>query len=110
VIVSSLATQTITVLRAGTVTDHGTTVPDWTAATTHDVAGCSVQPATGREERTNRDAITSVWRVYGPSGADVRDSDRVRWGGVDYDIDGPVQRWSVGFLDHIEFALRAVAG
>jgi hypothetical protein len=105
-----LATQTITVVRPGTVTDHGTTVPDWTSPATHDVAGCSVQPSSGSENRTNRDAITTTWRVFAPSSADILPTDRVRWGAVDHDIDGPLQRWSVGFLDHIEFTLRAVAG
>lgn len=107
---ASFATQTVTVWRAGSLTDHGTTVPDWSAATAHPVAGCSFQPSSGGEDRTNRDAITTLATVYAPAGADIADADRIEFGGVTYDIDGPVRRWQTGVLDHLEVSLRAVAG
>lgn len=106
----AFATQTLTVLRAGTVSDHGTNVPDWTAATPHAVTGCSVQPAVGSEDQTNRDAVTITATLYGPADADIVHTDRVQYGGVTYEVNGPVRRWASGVLDHIEVSLRAVTG
>lgn len=106
----AFATQTITVLRATTITDHGNTVESWTSPASHTVTGCSVQPARGDENRTNRDAITTDLIVYAPATADVLDDDRVLYGGVTYDIDGPVQRWQTGVLDHIKIPLRRTEG
>lgn len=105
-----LASQIVTVVRAGVAVDHGATVLDWAAATTHTVAGCSFQPTSGSEDRINRDAVTTVATVYAPAGADVTDTDRIRFGGLTYDIDGPVRRWAVGLLDHLEIPLKAVEG
>jgi len=106
----AFATQTVTVVRAGTTNDHGAQVADWTAATTHQVAGCSIQPAAGSEDQTNRDAVTTTASLYGPVDADILDTDRIQYGGVTYEVNGPVRRWASGVLDHTEATLRAVTG
>lgn len=105
-----LATQTVTVRRAGTASDHGNTIADWSAATEHTINGCSVQPAGGVEDPINRDSVTTLWHVYAPAGADVQDTDRIVVYGELYEVDGPVRRWATGLLDHVEFDLKAVTG
>lgn len=106
----TFATQTVTVQRAGLVTDHGAQVPDWTNPTVHAVTGCSVQPAGGSEDRVNRDAVTTQFTLYAPLDADVRATDRVVFDGVTFEVDGPPRRWATGVLDHIEANLRVVNG
>lgn len=106
----AFAAQTVTVLRAGAITDHGATVADWNAAASHTVPGCSVQPASGGEDQVNRDAVTTGATLYAPADADIVDTDRIQYSGVTYDVAGPVRRWQTGVLDHLEVSLRAVAG
>lgn len=106
----TFAAQTVTVLRATTVTDHGSERRNWSSPTLHDIAGCVVVPVVGAEDEAHRDAITTVQIVHAPVGADVVDTDRVRVAGVVYDIDGPVRRFESGVLDHLEIPLRHVEG
>lgn len=104
----SFATQSVTVLRAGTITDHGATVQDWSNPVAHAITGCSVQPGGGAEDLLHGDVITILYTIFAPLDADVVDTDRVVVGGVAYDIDGPVKRWETGVLDHIEVPLKGV--
>lgn len=101
---ASIATQVITILRPQMIVDHGTSVPDWTLppAETVNVPGCSVQPATGSDNRTNRDAIESVWDVWVPLGTVVGVFDRVIVDGYSsfLIIDGQPEYWGVGRLEH----------
>lgn len=99
------APDTITILRPVMVDDRGTLVPDWSQppAETVSVEGCSVQPQTGADDRSQRDALSSVFVVYAPPETDVGAFDQVL---VD-DYSAPLKttgeplRWSVGFLDHV---------
>lgn len=108
------ATDTVTVLRVGTATDrYGDTVAgDWTSATATAITQCRIQPAAGPEDTVDRDQITRRWLLFAPADADIRASDRVRWQGVDYDIDGELRRWNspTGRLAHIEADLLRVDG
>lgn len=103
-------TQTVTVWRAPTTTDHRNTIRDWANAVSHVVDGCSVQPATGSANRVGREAITTKWVVYAPDGADVLASDRVEVNGTRYDVDGSIRLWQTGVLDHVEIPLKDVEG
>lgn len=100
-----LAPDTITILRPVMIDDRGTLVPDWSQppAETVNVAGCSVQPQTNADERSQRDALSSVFVVYAPPGTIVGAFDRVLV--TDYEsplmITGEPTRWTIGFLDHV---------
>ena len=98
--------------------ERGDELPDWNNTTEHDIAGCSVQPMateevhfTGRQSSTGgvaRYAFITRWIVYGPTEADVLPTDRVRWGGAVYDVEGQIQRWPspTGDLNHVAFEIR----
>jgi Phage head-tail joining protein. len=105
--------DTVTVVRAELVDDgYGNQVPDWANAARHVVLGCRVQPERGSEYTLDRDAIVTRWRLFAPAAADIRDTDRIEYEGVTYDIDGSVERWPspTGRLAHIEARLVRTEG
>lgn len=108
----SFAVDTIVILTGATVTDHGNTVVDWTAPTAVTQTGCRVQPLTGAENLIGRDEVLTRWRLLTPPDAPLSPANRVRWDGVDYEIDGPiqVQPSPTGTLTHIEAVLKLVEG
>lgn len=110
----SWAKDTVIVVRAATVADrYGNQVRDWATASRTDVPGCSVQPLDMAEQVSpDRDAVTTRWRLFAPAGVDVAATDRISWGGVDYEVDGDPQRWQspTGGLAHLEVVLRRVEG
>ncbi len=108
----SLGPHTLTLLRAGFVTDpYGNegTERDWANATRTDVDGCSVQPAGADEYAVDREAVTVRYRAFLPGQVDVESTDRVEFKGESYDIDG-VERWDFTPLGHTALILRRVEG
>jgi hypothetical protein len=109
-----VASQTVTRLRAPVATDtHGDAYTNWDSPVTLTISGCSVQPVTGDEYNLGRESVTSRWNLFAPPGADLRSSDRVRHDGVDYEIDGSVQKWADttgAGLDHLFCLLKKVEG
>ena len=105
----TFATQTVTVIRPGSTTDHGVAVFDWTDAPEHDIDGCTVQPVAGAVNRVGRDEVASRALLVAPSGADIQVSDRVRVGGTTFDIED-LRVFETGVLDHVEANLVKVEG
>lgn len=102
-----LGSQVVTVLRAtATEDDYGNPVRDWTTAAVVEVRGCSLQPLTGAEVTIGRDTVVPRWRLWAPAGTDLLASDRVRYDGVAYEVDGEPQRWDFPPLSHVEALLR----
>jgi hypothetical protein len=108
----SFLTQTITRVRPVYTTERGDQVADWTNATTTDLTGWRLQPLVGEELLGLRDAVTRRWKAFGPPGVDVTELDRIRYAGVEYEVDGFVQRWPspTGVLAHTELILKRVEG
>lgn len=103
----NLGSHTVTVLRAPLVEDaYGNEEPDWGSATSTVVDGCSVQPQVGAEATVGRDTVVSRWQLFAPDGTDLLATDRIRWQGVDYEVDTEVQRWDFPPLSHIVALLR----
>lgn len=107
-----LGTQSVDRLRGTDAEDeYHNTQTDWTDPDELPISGCSVQPGGGSQVTDSREAITTLFTVWAPLGADVLDTDRIRHAGTVYDIDGSVDRWEVGSdLDHLVIRLKAVAG
>lgn len=105
-----LGNHTITVVRAPLVTDpYGNegTERDWDNAAEHQVQGCSVQGQPSAEFTRDRDLVVIRKEVYAPPEADLLASDRVRWDGATYDVDGQPQREVHGtHVDHLYALLR----
>lgn len=112
----SWASDVVTVVRAPVVVDrYNNEVRDWDNATRATVGGCSVQPldsSGGLAITPGRDAVVTRWRLFAPDGVDLLPTDRIGWQGVDYEVDGDLERWSSpsGGLAHAEVLLRRVEG
>lgn len=106
-----LLRDTVTRLRgtAGTGS-YGSDEIDWSSPTELDMS-CEFQPMTTDEEVALQQRTESFWRVFLPAGADVLATDRLRFDGVDYEIDGEPRRWRMnGREHHVELVVTRVVG
>lgn len=105
--------EVVTRLRAPVAGDrYGDEARNWDAAAELDIPGGRVVPQAGAENAVGRDQIVRRWTYYGPYDADLLASDRVRYAGDVYEIDGEVRRWrsASGNLAHLECDLLLVQG
>lgn len=73
------------------------------------VTGCSVQPGAGGEFDDQREATTTLFTVWAPLDPRVFDTDRIRYDGTVYAVDGQVARWDFT-PGHQVIRLKAVSG
>lgn len=108
----SFATDTVTVIRAARYTERGDEVLDWENAAEHDVDRCRWQPGGGTDLEGRRRGVAGTANLYAPLGADITEDDRIRFGGVVYEIEGPLSPWrsATGALAHTEIALKVHRG
>lgn len=109
---SSIKTDTVTVLTAGTVTDRGTVFPDWSSPTETTVADCRVQPVRGEEALAfARQGVKDWRRLFGPADMTLTTEDRVRWDGKDFEVESVMEFDSpTGAVAHIEAVLYLMEG
>lgn len=69
--------ETITVKRAPTIEERGSSVRDWKNAKSHIVAGCSVQVSSSTGNIEDREGAAETVTILAPPGADIRKGDRV---------------------------------
>lgn len=107
-----LGPHSVSVLRAGTkAADYGNgTQPDWEQVTETVVAGCSAQPLPAPENTVDRDNVSHRWLVWMPGDTDIKATDRVVYGGAEYDVDGEPDRWDFTPLSHVVVRLRRSEG
>lgn len=105
-----LGGHTITVVRPPQRGRNGDPVPGTGSET--DVDGCSIQPRTSDELTGQRNTVITGLIAYIPAGADIRPTDRIRWRGDLYAVDGDPTVWDdlAGTQDHVEVLLRRVTG
>jgi hypothetical protein len=109
-------TDTVTVLRAGTTVDrYGDTVLDWDNPTETEVEHCKVNPAAGQDDPgrlDDRAGLTKRWVMSAPRHVDIRSTDRIRWSGIDFEIEGEVLPWDspYGGASHLLIQLVRVEG
>lgn len=109
----SFCQQSITRLRPGTKTSRGSTIPDWSVATSATISGCSIQPAsTSLSEDGRVLGIMDGLTAYLPNGADVQAGDHIVYDGETYEIAGEPRVWvsPTGIRDHILLNLRRYSG
>lgn len=111
----SFSSDTITRVRPGIQTVRGQDIPDWSTppATTKDIAGCSVQPAsTSLSEDGRILGIMDGLTVYCPPGADVQAGDHIIFNSETYEINGEPRAWksATGMVSHIQLNLKRYSG
>jgi len=89
----------VTRLRAPAVAGpDGISVPDWDSAEAGwnkvDYTGCQFQPLSSTEDVVAQQRTESTHRAFMPAGADVLATDRLRYRGIDYQVDGEPERWA----------------
>jgi hypothetical protein len=77
-----------------------------------DITGCSVQPTSATESTDRGDLLITSMTVYLPAGTDLLATDRARWLGDVYEVDGAPARWrdDLGTEDHVQAQLKLVQG
>ena len=89
---------------------YGDATLDWANPARKSISGCHWQPVIGEEISTDRSAVISRWRWWGPLDADVTDQDRIEVDGIQYRIDGSVEEWRALGLDHKTALCRRTSG
>lgn len=103
----SFAKHTVGVLSAGTITDRGKEVPDWSTATSEPLTGCMMQPASVRENELHRDFLEAQWVLYAPADAPITGDNRIEWRGDVYEVVGFPLPWVPGLsVDHTVVYLK----
>lgn len=108
----SFCNDTITRIRPGQKESRGSIIPDWTTATTKDIEGCSMQPASTSLSQDGRVlGLLDEYTLFLPADADIQAGDRVQFKGQVFEIDGEVRVQPAALrLDHIELRLRSHKG
>lgn len=109
-----LGVETVIILQPVRITDRGTDLPDWTQspASSTTVDGCSVQPEPGTESLGERQQSEIRLTAWIPGLPPITEQSAVTWRGVDYQVDGPPQRWidPLERLTHTRVNLTHVRG
>jgi head-tail adaptor len=119
-VIGRMLTGSVTILRAAPVADRygseSSRQRDWSTAT-ETAARAHVQPGTGQpgvsgETTGDRDRVTTSIRVWLPAGTDITATDRIRYDGDVYEVDGQPLKWKPprGRTTHIEVIARSVKG
>lgn len=110
----SWANQSVVIIRPGSKTLRGSTVPDWEHTSDPvTVGGCSVQPATTSLSEDGRVlGITDGMTAYLPNGTDVQAGDHIVFDGDTYEINGEPRTWTspTGMVSHILLNLVRYSG
>jgi len=85
-----MPTVDVTRLRAGTINDHGDTIPDWDNVTEVTIADATLQPLTGDELLEHRDAAKTMLKIWVPAWTGIRDTDRIRVDAVNTVLSTPL--------------------
>ena len=111
----SFFNQTITRIRPGTMTERGTTYPDWSEdkVTTVNITNCCITwKATNMSTDGRVLGISDTKVLYAPLDADIKAGDRVKQGEETYEIEGTPEDWNspTGALNHYEITLKRYEG
>ena len=108
----TILTDTVIRVRPAWADDRGASSPVWETATLTTITGCRFQPLVADElTELGRQGVVRRGTLYAPTGS-FTEHDRVRIGGIDYDVDGHVREWGspTGALAHQEVPLQRVEG
>jgi hypothetical protein len=102
-----LGGDTVTVIRNSEGSRRNTSGDLVGTDTETDVTGCSVQPTSGSELTDSGELVVTNLTAYLPPGTDVLATDRVRWLGAVYAVNGPPALWhdQTGTPSHVQVQL-----
>lgn len=105
-----LMVHDVTVVHAATTNDeYGTPQKNWATATRVETKGWITQVRSD-EVTPDRETQTADWVAFLPLETDVDGFDRLEWGSLTYEVDGPPLRaWTPRGEHHVEARLRVVA-
>lgn len=77
-----------------------------------DITGCSVQPTAATEDTSRGELLVTRMTLYAPGGTDITATDRLRWLGDVYEVDGAPAAWNDhgGNASHLQASLKLVQG
>lgn len=102
----NLGQDTVTRLRAPVIPGpDDEPIIDWDNTPDDDLdkveyPGSSFQPLSSNENLVAQQRTESTHRWFAPAGADVVATDRVRFNGLDYQVDGEPERWRIRNREH----------
>lgn len=105
--------KSVIVIKPGSKTVRGQTVPDWEHSTQSTIPNCSMQPASTTLSQDGRVlAVTDRFTCFMPADADVDAGDRISYKGKTYTIEGDPRDWESAStrLDHLELNLVRYRG
>ncbi len=105
--------KSVIVIKPGSKTVRGQTVPDWEHSTQSTIPNCSMQPASTTLSQDGRVlAVTDRFTCFMPANADVDAGDRISYKGKTYTIEGDPRDWESAStrLDHLELNLIRYRG
>lgn len=109
--------DTVTRLRAPNITGpDGATIPgNWSSVTEGQLLKvdypAEFQPLGSTEDVVAQQRTESTHKVFMPDNADVLPTDRIRFLGVDYQVDGQPELWRMGGRSHhLEVLIFRVQG
>lgn len=105
--------QTVTRIRPSTTVSRGSTIFDWSAASTASIPGCSMQPGSTVRDMDGRVLnFSDGYTAYIPPDADVQPGDRIAYDGHTYEIKGDIRKWisPTGAISHIQLNLERWSG
>lgn len=108
----SFCFDTVKRIRPGTTTSRGSTIFDWDNATTAEISGCSMQPASTSLSTDGRVlGIQDEWTLFAPPGSDIQAGDRIEFLGKTYIVQGDVRIQPAALnLQHLHITLRRYSG
>ena len=105
--------KTVTVLRAPVVQYGMRSERDWSQASEHRVAECAlVRPTSSTDWRDPARTRAIDRLLIAPHGSDIREGDRIVYGGRTYEVDGIAddRESPTGAVSHLRAALVAWSG
>lgn len=105
--------KSVVVIKPGSKSVRGQTVPDWDNSSQITISNCSMQPASTTLSQDGRVlAVTDRFTCYMPANVNVSAGDRIAYNNKIYTVDGDPRDWesASGRLDHIELNLIRYRG
>lgn len=96
--------------RYPTITDHGSSVRDFTATPAEATVYGSIQPAAGGVDQVNRNGAEVSKTIWARPDADVTHYDIFALSDGNYFVNGEPERWETGILDHVVISLSRWTG